>query len=148
MLALSASECKREMIASRIVAQASNAAASSLYTSHKFLLYQLLRLNESDGRRLVVSAINQALRLSSSLLIRDVYNAERRGSGAAANWHAMPSETAPIIQAGSPPPAAAELEGYSPSPGENTTGVKACSILSHRSGLSNPAVLRTVLRAN
>jgi hypothetical protein len=49
---------------------------SLLYTSHKFLLDQLFMLNKLDGRRSLVGTINQALRLSSSCLIRDVYNDE------------------------------------------------------------------------
>jgi hypothetical protein len=65
-----------------------NAGRSALYTSHKSLLDQLLMLNESEGWSPVVGTINQALRLSSSRLIRDVYNDERWASGAAGSGSA------------------------------------------------------------
>src|SRR5262245_55120730 len=61
--------------------QSPNASDSALYTSHQGAFNQVLMLDCCYEERLEVDAINQALRWSPYLHIRNVYNAERQGSG-------------------------------------------------------------------
>jgi hypothetical protein len=79
---------RRPPASARASLQLSGAAhppRSSLYTSQTFLLDQLFMLNETDGRWPIVGAINQALRMSSPRLIRDVYNDEPSALGGGLN---------------------------------------------------------------